>query len=30
MIEALEESDDVQNVAANFDADDEIVEKLGA
>jgi len=28
MIEALEESDDVQNVSANFDVDDEIIEKL--
>tara|TARA_B100000686_G_scaffold281701_1_gene303645 strand:- start:2452 stop:3201 length:750 start_codon:yes stop_codon:yes gene_type:complete len=28
MIEALEESDDVQNVSANFDVDDEIIDKL--
>ena len=30
MIEALEESDDVQNVSANFDIDDQIIEKLSA
>ena len=30
MIEALEESDDVQNVSANFDIADEIIDKLSA
>jgi YebC/PmpR family DNA-binding regulatory protein len=30
LIEALEESDDVQNVYANFDVSDEILAKLGA
>ena len=30
MIEALEESDDVQNVSANFDVADEIIDKLSA
>ncbi len=30
MIEAIEEHDDVQNVFANFDIDDEELEKLSA
>jgi YebC/PmpR family DNA-binding regulatory protein len=30
LIEALEDSDDVQNVFANFDVSDEIMEKIGA
>jgi YebC/PmpR family DNA-binding regulatory protein len=30
LIEALEDSDDVQNVYANFDVSDEVMEKLGA
>ena len=30
MIEALEESDDVQNVSANFDVADEIIDRLSA
>jgi YebC/PmpR family DNA-binding regulatory protein len=30
LIEALEDSDDVQNVYANFDVSDEVLEKLGA
>ncbi|HEX5567823.1 MAG TPA: YebC/PmpR family DNA-binding transcriptional regulator [Streptomyces sp.] len=30
LIEALEDSDDVQNVFANFDVSDEIMEKVGA
>jgi transcriptional/translational regulatory protein YebC/TACO1 len=29
LIEALEESDDVQNVYANFDVSDDILEKVG-
>jgi transcriptional/translational regulatory protein YebC/TACO1 len=30
MIEAIEEQDDVQNVFANFDIDDDELEKLSA
>ena len=30
LIESLEDSDDVQNVWANFDIDDELLEKLGS
>ena len=30
LIDALEDSDDVQNVFANFDVSDEIMEKVGA
>jgi transcriptional/translational regulatory protein YebC/TACO1 len=30
IIEALEDSDDVQNVYANFDASDEVLEKVNA
>jgi transcriptional/translational regulatory protein YebC/TACO1 len=29
LIEALEDSDDVQNVWANFDVSDEVMEKVG-
>ena len=29
MLEALEDSDDVQNVYANFDISDDIMEKIG-
>jgi transcriptional/translational regulatory protein YebC/TACO1 len=30
LLEALEDSDDVQNVFANFDVSDEIMEKIDA
>ncbi len=30
LIDALEDSDDVQNVYANFDVSDEVMEKLDA
>ena len=30
MIDALEDSDDVQNVYANFDLDDEVMERLAS
>ena len=30
LIEALEDSDDVQNVYANFDVSDEVMEKIDA
>ena len=30
LIDALEDSDDVQNVFANFDVSDEVMEKLDA
>lgn len=30
LIDALEDSDDVQNVWANFDVSDEVMEKVGA
>jgi transcriptional/translational regulatory protein YebC/TACO1 len=30
LIDALEDSDDVQNVYANFDVSDEILEAVGA
>jgi transcriptional/translational regulatory protein YebC/TACO1 len=29
LIEALEDSDDVQNVYANFDVSDDVMEKVG-
>ena len=30
LVEALEDSDDVQNVYANFDVSDEVLEAVGA